>query len=368
MLKISRMSVEGDGTPFRGGLLMGPARGSDPVEIVDYDPLWVARFEDMRDRLTAALGPLALRIDHVGSTAVPGLAAKPVVDIQLSVANVEDTEAYREQIEELGFALRYVEPGHRYFRPRPGVPRLWQVHVCQAGSKWERDHLLFRDFLRAHADEAQAYAALKLDMAALHPDDRIAYNDAKTPWITAALERAEAWAAKTGWLVEKAAAGTSSATTSPIHTRARFVAGFGPIVRDVPASLSWWQAATGMDLPAIAPNYHGTDDLDGVRAFALWPLSDAAQSTFGTHEWPAGLPLPQAWLELDVESAAAVAQKAAELVTAGHQLLRDAREEPWGQTTARLQSPEGILVGITFTPWMHGEPDAAGATGTADEP
>jgi GrpB-like predicted nucleotidyltransferase (UPF0157 family) len=153
----------------------------------------------MRDQLAESLGPLALRIDHVGSTAVPGLAAKPVVDIQVSVADVEDTDAYREPIERHGFVLRYIEPGHRYFRPAPGIPRLWQVHVCQAGSDWERVHLLFRDFLRAHPDEAAAYAALKLEMAERHPHDRIAYNDAKGPWIESALQRAEAWATNTGW-------------------------------------------------------------------------------------------------------------------------------------------------------------------------
>jgi len=132
-----------------------------------------------------------------------------------------------------------------------------------------------------------------------------------------------------------------------------FVAGFGPIVRDVGESHRWWQDALGLELPEIAPDYHGTDDVDGVRAFALWPLSQAAESTFGTSEWPADLPIPQAWIELDVKSAEAVAEVAAELEAKGHRLLRGAREEPWKQVTARLQSPEGLLVGISYTPWMH---------------
>jgi GrpB-like predicted nucleotidyltransferase (UPF0157 family) len=193
------MTQDDIGTPFRTGVLVGEVRGSEPVEIVDYDPLWVARFEDMRQRLADALGPLARRIEHVGSTAVPGLAAKPVVDIQVSVPDVDDTEAYRAPIESLGFGLRFIEPNHRYFRPTPGVPRLWQVHVCQVGSAWERQHLLFRDFLRAHPDEAAAYAAMKREMAEQHAEDRIAYNDAKAPWISAALLRAEDWAQRTGW-------------------------------------------------------------------------------------------------------------------------------------------------------------------------
>jgi catechol 2,3-dioxygenase-like lactoylglutathione lyase family enzyme len=134
-----------------------------------------------------------------------------------------------------------------------------------------------------------------------------------------------------------------------------FVAGFGPIVRDPAASREWWQTTLGQDLPEIAPDYHGTDDMEGVRAFALWPLAHAAENTFGTTDWPADLPVPQAWIELDVESAQAVHEAAAELVAKGHTLLREAQEEPWKQTTCRLMSPEGLLVGISFTPWMHGE-------------
>ena len=138
-----------------------------------------------------------------------------------------------------------------------------------------------------------------------------------------------------------------------------FVAGFGPITRDGDASRSFWSDA-GFPLAEIAPDYYGTDDVGGVKAFALWPLSQAAESTFGQAEWPPELPVPQAWVELDVESAGAVGMAAAELSAAGHRLLRDAREEPWGQTTARLLSPEGLLVGISYTPWMHEQTDPSG--------
>jgi catechol 2,3-dioxygenase-like lactoylglutathione lyase family enzyme len=132
-----------------------------------------------------------------------------------------------------------------------------------------------------------------------------------------------------------------------------FVAGFGPIVPDVDASRNFWGAGLGIELEEAAPSYYTSDDLEGVKAFALWPLSQAAESTFGTDGWPEDIPAPQAWIELDVESAEAVAAAAAELQAAGHRLLRDAHQEPWGQTTSRLLSPEGLLVGITFTPWMH---------------
>ncbi len=132
-----------------------------------------------------------------------------------------------------------------------------------------------------------------------------------------------------------------------------FVAGFGPIVRDVDASRAFWGARLGIEFAEAAPSYWTNDDLEGVKAFALWPLDQAAESCFGTTFWPAEIPAPQAWLELDVESREAVAVAAAELEVGGRRLLRGAREEPWGQTTTRLLSPEGLLVGVTYTPWMH---------------
>lgn len=90
-----------------------------------------------------------------------------------------------------------------------------------------------------------------------------------------------------------------------------------------------------------------------MKAFALWPLDQAAESCFGADSWPQEIPAPQAWVELDVDSPEAVTSAIGELEAAGHRVLRGSREEPWGQTTARLLSPEGLLVGITYTPWMH---------------
>lgn len=182
-----------------GGRVIGHDRPGESVEIVDYDPAWPALFEEIRARLAEALGDVALRIDHVGSTAVPGLSAKPVIDIQVSVPDVEAEDAYCEAIEELGFELRWTEPGHRYFRPPPGLPRLHQIHVCSYGSPWERVHVLFRDYLRAHPDVAARYVAMKRDVAAQHPGDRVAYNDAKAPFIDATIRDAEKWAATTAW-------------------------------------------------------------------------------------------------------------------------------------------------------------------------
>jgi catechol 2,3-dioxygenase-like lactoylglutathione lyase family enzyme len=136
-----------------------------------------------------------------------------------------------------------------------------------------------------------------------------------------------------------------------------FIAGFGPIVRDVDSSRAFWGAGLGIALEEAAPNYWTNDDLDGVKAFALWPLSQAAGSCFGSNTWPEEIPAPQAWIELDVASPEAVGAAIVELEAAGHRVLRAAHVEPWGQTTARLLSPEGLLVGVTYTPWMH---DAGG--------
>ena len=103
-----------------------------------------------------------------------------------------------------------------------------------------------------------------------------------------------------------------------------FVAGFGPIVPDVDASRRFWGDGLGITLEEAAPSYYTNDDLEGVKAFALWPLSQAASSTFGTDGWPDDIPAPQAWMELDVDSPEAVAAAAAELQAAGHRLLREA--------------------------------------------
>ncbi len=135
--------------------------------------------------------------------------------------------------------------------------------------------------------------------------------------------------------------------------RVRFVAGFGPIVRDLDASRAFWGAGLGIALAEAAPNYWTNDELEGVKAFALWPLDQAAESCFGTAGWPAEIPVPQAWVEFDVVSVEAVSAAVAELEAGGHRVLCGAKEEPWGQTTARLLSPEGLLVGVTYTPWMH---------------
>lgn len=172
----------------------------DPIEVVDPSPDWPGVFAEWRDRLAAALGGAPRRIEHIGSTAVPGLAAKPIVDVLVSVADVDDEAGYVRAIESLGLAFRVREPGHRYFRA-PGERRVVQVHVCEAGGEWERGHLLFRDYLRKHPAVASDYAQLKRVLADRFRDDRTGYTEGKTEFLMGVLAEAEEWAETVGWQV-----------------------------------------------------------------------------------------------------------------------------------------------------------------------
>lgn len=127
-----------------------------------------------------------------------------------------------------------------------------------------------------------------------------------------------------------------------------FVAGFGPIVRDMDVSLRFYRETIG--LPLEESGDVSTEKVDGVKHFGLWPLADAAESCFGSREWPSNVPAPQAWVEFDVEDVVAAAE---ELRAKGYRLLVAPKTEPWGQTVARLLSPEGIMVGVTITPWLR---------------
>jgi hypothetical protein len=139
----------------------------------------------------------------------------------------------------------------------------------------------------------------------------------------------------------------------------KFVAGFGPIVPDLGISRTFYSDHLGIAFEGNG-DYPHTDALEGVRAFALWSLSQAAESCFGTTTWPADLPTPQAWLEFELADAAAVAVAAAELEVKGHRILGGPKTETWGQTVARLLSPEGLLLGVVYTPWFHKEGSSDG--------
>ncbi|GAA1994400.1 glyoxalase [Microbacterium pumilum] len=135
----------------------------------------------------------------------------------------------------------------------------------------------------------------------------------------------------------------------------QFVAGFGPIVRDDAESRRFYQDSLGIVFEEPTPGYLDTHALPGVKVFALWRLAEAAESTFGVSEWPADVPVPQAWLEFELASPIAVAEGEAELRAAGYEILATRHVEPWGQTIARLLSPEGMLVGLSYFDQLHDE-------------
>jgi catechol 2,3-dioxygenase-like lactoylglutathione lyase family enzyme len=128
-----------------------------------------------------------------------------------------------------------------------------------------------------------------------------------------------------------------------------FIAGFGPIASNMDAARPFYAGALGLPLTGDA-TYMATSEIDGTKHFALWPLSGAAQSCFGVDQWPADIPVPQGWIEFDVDD---VAGATAELAAAGHRILVANKTEPWGQTVSRLLGPEGLLVGVTHTPELR---------------
>lgn len=126
-----------------------------------------------------------------------------------------------------------------------------------------------------------------------------------------------------------------------------FIAGFGPIDQDIHQSRALYSESLGISFKGDADGYLYTCAMQGAKHFALWPLSQAAQSCFGTDTWPANIQIPQAWLEFEVED---VEGATAHLESRGYRMLVRNRTEPWGQMVSRFLSPEGLLIAVTFTP------------------
>ncbi len=183
------------------------------ITIVPYHPHWPAEFQRLAATLRAALGATALRIDHIGSTAVPGLAAKDIIDVQVTVPMLEPETAYTPALQAAGFVLRsgvtrdHRPPGDsepdsawakRLFGAAPDQ-RLTNVHVRALGHPNQRYALLFRDYLRAHPQAVAAYAEVKRRLASAFPDQLRVYTEVKDPVCDVILAAAEEWAAATGW-------------------------------------------------------------------------------------------------------------------------------------------------------------------------
>lgn len=164
------------------------------IQIVDYDPLWPAFFQREAQRIRAALGARALCIEHTGSTAVPGLAAKPVIDILLVVADSADEPAYLPALQRCGYALKIREPGWHQHRMFNGPDTDSNLHVLSSGSPEIDRILLFRDWLRSNDADRDLYARTKQSLAQREWKDVQKYADAKTSVVEEILERARAHA------------------------------------------------------------------------------------------------------------------------------------------------------------------------------
>ena len=163
------------------------------LEVVDYDDRWPGIFVEHRERIRQALRAADVVIEHIGSTAVPALAAKPIIDIVVAVDDITAEEDYLDGIVAAGYLLRVREPGHRMAR----TPALdVHVHIYQKGDAAVTRYLLFRDRLRADADDRALYARTKHALISQGFDDMNAYSDAKTDVITGIMSRALAAAAE----------------------------------------------------------------------------------------------------------------------------------------------------------------------------
>jgi GrpB-like predicted nucleotidyltransferase (UPF0157 family) len=159
------------------------------ISIVDYDPAWPATFEWLRDRAWRTLGAVAQSIEHVGSTSVPGLAAKPIIDMDVVVSSPEASRAAIARLSTLGYEHvgNLGIPDREAFRAPPEDPA-HHLYVCLAGSRALRNHLRFRDYLRQDPDAVAAYVALKRSLSADLAHDRLGYGEAKTEFIVRILQ------------------------------------------------------------------------------------------------------------------------------------------------------------------------------------
>jgi GrpB-like predicted nucleotidyltransferase (UPF0157 family) len=169
--------------------------GGGAIVVVDYQPSWPAMFDSERIRIEAALGRLVLAVEHVGSTAVPGLAAKPIIDLLVGVTSLgEVLPRGAGPLRALGYAYlpEYESwlPDERFFRKGPPGPWTHHLHVMEPANPHWQNRLLFRDYLRAHPAAAALYARLKRDLAASFGEDIAGYRSAKDEFVAGIMAKA----------------------------------------------------------------------------------------------------------------------------------------------------------------------------------
>jgi GrpB-like predicted nucleotidyltransferase (UPF0157 family) len=175
------------------------ARRADatPVVLAPHNPRWAEMAAEEIARINAVIGSAVLRVEHIGSTSIPGIAAKPTIDLMPVVRTDFAPERCQAAMESLNYLWRgeFGIPGRGYcVRERDGK-RLFHVHIFAEGDENIARHIAFRDYLRAHPEEAQAYEAAKRAAATAHPGNSMAYNGHKSDWVRACVDRAMAWAA-----------------------------------------------------------------------------------------------------------------------------------------------------------------------------
>jgi GrpB-like predicted nucleotidyltransferase (UPF0157 family) len=167
----------------------------DPVIIVSYDPRWPPMYEEEKALIVGAMGRWLAAIEHIGSTSVPGLGAKPIIDIMVGVRSLDDAQYCIEPLAAVGYVYKpqYEQemPERRYFNKGPQDNHR-HLHMVELGGEFWQRQLLFRNYLRAHPEAAQAYEALKRDLAAHYGQDREGYTEAKTEFIRSIGEKAQA--------------------------------------------------------------------------------------------------------------------------------------------------------------------------------
>jgi GrpB-like predicted nucleotidyltransferase (UPF0157 family) len=162
----------------------------DVVEVLDHDPEWKHRFEVEKALLERTMGDLVSCLEHIGSTAVPGLPAKPVIDILAGVTKQSPISVYQERVAPLGYEYMRQDDEPQRIHFRKGMPRTHHLHIVIMGTDHFWDHLLFRDYMISHPVERQEYAVLKRDLAKSYTDDREAYWEGKDRFIKSVLRMA----------------------------------------------------------------------------------------------------------------------------------------------------------------------------------
>lgn len=163
------------------------------VIIVKYNPLWIEQFEQEKERIQLALGNKAVSIEHIGSTSIRGLPAKPIIDIAVGVKKFGEADLFIEPLQIIGY--EYVPkkefPNRRFFRKGEWRKGTHHLHVYETSSDEWNNNLLFRDYLREHPETLRRYAQIKEELAKLYPDDRNTYTNLKAPFIQSVIETAK---------------------------------------------------------------------------------------------------------------------------------------------------------------------------------